>query len=163
MAKTFDAFGVEAVEEEPHYHKHIRNIAINLACQAHLPSCITSASAKFTEFMEGTRNGFSNDLETSIFCNGILNATKKEFDFMWKLYTNSDVSSRRSFYLRSIGCIEDEEILTKLIMNTIESDDIDNTNDEWLTIVQSVYSNGPVGLQVALKFLRENYNAFIGL
>lgn len=151
------------MEEEPHYHKHIRNIAINWACQAHLPSCITSASAKFAEFMEDTRNGFSSDHETSIFCNGILNATKKEFDFMWNLYRNSDVLSRRNFYLRSIGCIEDKEILTTFIMKTIESDDIDNTNDEWLTIVQAVYSNGPIGLQVALKFLRENYDAFIGL
>lgn len=163
MAKTFDAFGVEAVEEEPHYHKHIRNIAINWACQAHLESCITSASAKFSEFMEGKRVGFSSDHETSMFCNGILKGGTKEFDFMWNLYKNSDVSSRRSFYLSSMGCIEDENILTRFIMTIIESSDLDNTNGEWLTIMQAVYANGPIGMRVAMAFLRENYDEFIGL
>jgi aminopeptidase N len=113
--------------------------------------------------MEDKRVGFSSDHETSMFCNGILNATEKEFDFMWNLYKNSSVSSRRSFYLSSIGCIENEKILTRFIMTIIEIGTIDNTNDEWLTIVQAVYANGPIGMRVTFKFLRENYDEFIGL
>jgi ERAP1-like C-terminal domain len=162
LAKTFEAFGAEEVEGEPHYHKHIRNIAINWACQAHLESCISATHDKFKEFMEAKRVGFSSDHESSIFCNGILMAKREEFDFMWNLYNGTTEASRRSFYLRSMGCIEDDEILTTLIDTTLSSD-IDNANDEWFTIITAVYSNGPKGLSVTLRFLRENYDAFIGL
>lgn len=163
LAKTFNAYGAVGSEGEPHYHKHIRNIAINWACQAHLEACISETRDKFREFMEGERLGFSNDHETSLFCNGILTATEKEFDFMWSLYKNSAEASRRSLFLRSMGCIEDEEILTRFIKKTLESGEIDNNNNEWRTILEAVYSNGPTGLRVVLKFLREKYDDFIGL
>lgn len=161
LTKTFNAFGADEVEGEPHYHKHIRNIAINWACQAHLESCINQTRNKFRKFMEG--DGFSNDHETSLLCNGILTAKDEEFDFMWSLYKSSTEVSKRTLYLKSMGCIEDEDILTKLIKMALESDEIDNTNNEWFTIIEAVYSNGPIGLRVALKFLRENYDDFIGL
>ena len=163
LAKTFNAFGAEEIEGEPHYHKHIRNIAINWACQAHLDACIEQTRDKFREFMEGERVGFSNDHETSLLCNGILKAEEEEFNFMWSLYKTSTETSRRSLYLRSMGCIENEEILTRFIKMTLESNEIDNTNNEWRTIIEAVYSNGPIGLKVALKFFRENYDDFIGL
>jgi ERAP1-like C-terminal domain len=113
--------------------------------------------------MEEKRVGFSADHETSIFCNGILMAKREEFDFMWNLYNRTTEASRRSFYLRSMGCIEDDEILTTLIDTILSSDNLDNDNDEWFTIITAVYSNGPIGLNVTLRFLREEYDAFIGL
>lgn len=136
MAKTFDAYGVESVDLEPHYHKHIRNIGVSWACQAHLAKCHAETSTKFAEFMDGTIPGFSSDHEATLFCNGILKATEKEFDFMWNLYRNSKISSRRRFYLRSIGCIESDKILTRFIASIVESDEVDNDNEEWLTIIQ---------------------------
>lgn len=164
LTKTFDAFGVEAVEGEPHYHKHIRNIAINWACQAHLESCINGTRDKFTDFMERRISGFSSDHEAALFCNGILMATEEEFSFVWNLYRSSKDASKRIFYLRSMGCIENEAILTRFIKTILDEDsDIDNTNNEWLTIVQAVYSNGPVGLRVTLTFLRSYPDEFIGL
>ena len=62
-----------------------------------------------------------------------------------------------------MGCIENEEILTKFMKMIIESNEIDNNNSEWFTIVQAVYSNGPIGLRVALKFMRIYYDDLIGL
>lgn len=163
LEKTFNAFGAEEVEDEPHYHKHIRNIAINWACQAHLEACLSEARDKFKEFRDGKSVRLSSDHETSIFCNGNLLADEAEFDFMWSLFNSSSVESRRSFYLRSMGCIENEAILTRFIRTIIVSDDIDNSNNEWLTIVEVIYSNGPIGLNVTLRFLRENYDDFLGL
>jgi hypothetical protein len=163
LAKTYSAFGAEEVDGEPHYHKHIRNLAINWACQAHLESCLSETRDKFNELIDGRRVGFSSDHETALFCNGILKADEKEFDFMWNLFNSSTIATSRSFYLRSMGCIENEEILTRLIKTIIESKDIDNRNNEWLTIVQAVYANGPIGMKVAMKFMRENYDEFIGL
>lgn len=160
LTKTFEAFGAEEVEDEPHYHKHIRNIAINWACHAHLESCINKTRDKFKEFRTGTR--LSSDHETALLCNGIREADELEFNFMWESFTNSGDASRRMLYLQSIGCIENEEILTRFINTILDSNDI-NDNVERLTIIQAVYSNGPIGLNVTLKFLREEYDDFLGL
>jgi hypothetical protein len=162
-AKTFNTFGVVAIDDEPHYHKHIRNLALPWACQAHLESCLAEANEKFNELIDGTRTGFTSDHESNIYCNGVLNGTEKEFRFLWNSYEASTVTPRRRFYLQSIGCIENEEILSEFIGSIVEKTETVKQNDEWLTIVQATYANGPIGMNVTMKFLRTDYDYFIGL
>ena len=38
--------------------------------------------------------------------------------------------------MRSIGCIESDKMLTRFIASIVESDEVDNENEEWLTIIQ---------------------------
>lgn len=164
LEKTYNAFGAEEVSGEPHYHKHIRDIAITWACRAHLETCITSTRDKFVEFMEGDRVAFPSDTESALFCNGNRKTDMNGFNSLWRLFNNSADASRRSFYLKSMGCIENDAILSRFIETIIESGDVDNVNNnEWLTIVEAVYSNGPIGLSVALRFMRNNYDELIGL
>ena len=106
----------------------------------------------------------SVDHESVIFCKGLIMITEHEFDFIWKLFKRTKSPLRRSLYLNSMGCIEDESILMKFIMMIIESKDIDNdVNNEWEIILKATYSNNAVGLRVTLQFLRQHYDAFIGL
>lgn len=84
-----------------------------------------------------------------------------EFDFIWNLFNSSTDAAERKFYLRSIGCIEDKEILTRFISEVLESDISGNGNDEWITIIEAVYRNGPIGMKVAQRFLRDEYNFII--
>lgn len=111
--------------------------------------------------MDGNRVGFSSDHETSIFCSGILMATAQEFDFMWNLFNSTTDASRRKFYLRSMGCIENDDILTRFIKKVLEIDISGNQNDEWITIIEAVYRNGPIGMKVAQHFLRDEYDEMI--
>lgn len=150
--KTYRAFGVDEVAGEPHYHKHIRNIAINWACQAFLDTCVNATRDKVRELIDGKREQLSTEHESAILCNGVLFADMEEFDYMWGSFNSSSVPSKRRLYLESMGCIESEVILTRFINLILESDDI--RSDEWLTIITAVYSNGPIGLSVALNFLR---------
>lgn len=162
LSKTYNEFGVEVIDDEPHYHKHIRNIAINWACQAHLSACLDDIRDVFSEFMEKGLQ-FPSDHEAALYCNGLLMAGKHEFDFMWNLFNGTDDSKERRLYLESMGCIENEDILMEFIKTIIESDDIDKDSTEWLTIVEAVYANGPIGLSVILRFMRTYYNEFSGL
>lgn len=111
--------------------------------------------------MNEKRVGFSSDHETSIFCNGILMATAQEFNYMWNLFNSTTNASRRKFYLRSMGCIENNEILTIFINKVLDDDISGNGNDEWITIIEAVYRNGPIGMKVAQHFLRGEYEEII--
>jgi len=166
LTQTFDSFGAKvaaAQHDGAHYHKDMRDIAINWACQVHLPSCLNDTRDKFREFMRG--NGLG-DHEAAIFCNGLRSAGRDEFDFMWNLFNSTSERTRRALLLRSMGCIENEELLTRFITQIINGTDnsIDNRdNNEWMTIITSVYANGPIGLRVVLEFLRLHYEPLMEL
>lgn len=91
-------------------------------------------------------------------------AQAEEFDFVWNLFRISSDAARRKFYIRSIGCMENEEILMRFIRKVLDDDiTADNSgNDEWISIIEAVYRNGPIGMKVAQHFLRTEYE-FISL
>jgi DNA-binding response OmpR family regulator len=108
-------------------------------------------------------SAISVDHEAAIYCNGLITASRREFDFMWYLFTRTRDVARRRMLLKALGCVEDEMILMRFIRRIIESNDIDNEDNEWETILRATFTNGPLGLNVTLNFLRYNYDDFIGL
>lgn len=164
VTRSYNTFGAEEVKGEPHYHKHARNIAINWACQAHLEVCINETRDKLNDFIARNRAEISVDHKSAIFCHGNRRAGAQEFETLWNMLSGTSEPDRRSFYLQSMACIENEEILTRLIETIIDDENvIDNTNNEWLTIIEAVSSNGPIGLRVVLNFLRTYYDEVMGL
>lgn len=162
MAKTYDTFGSKEKDDEPHYHKHIRNIAINWACQAHLESCLNDTRKLYHDFIdEGKQTQLSKDHEPEILCNGLLKANDEEFEAILKLFKSTKDATRRELYLRSMGCIENEEVLTRFMNTILDKDTLDD--DEWETVISVVYSNGPIGMRVAMRFFRYKYKDFIDL
>lgn len=163
VARTFEAFGVEETTGEPHYHKHIRNIAINWACQAHLDSCLSETRTKIDELREGMRVAISSDHESEVLCRGMMTADLDQFDYVWDLFTKSTDLDQRSVYIHSMGCVEDDDLLTRLIHTILVGDDLIDGSDEWLSVMQSVYDDGPIGMRVTFDFLRFNVDEFLGL
>ncbi|KAG5671283.1 hypothetical protein PVAND_001488 [Polypedilum vanderplanki] len=162
LTKVFSTYGIDEQDDEENHHKLMRNIVIEWSCGVHLQSCLDVTRDKlWSYFLDEESPSLSIDHEDIIFCHGLIMATKYEFDFIWKVFKRTTSSSRRLFYLRAMGCIEDDEILMKFIMAIIESDDL--TADEIVTILKATYSHNHVGLRVTLQFLRSYYDAVIGL
>lgn len=96
----------------------------------------------------------SNDHRSVVMCNGALKAGRDVYEELFVLYdTPGQVNSERVLLLQTIGCIENEEILTDFISKY-------NAVDHWLTLIQAVYANGPIGMRVAQKFLKDNFEEF---
>lgn len=90
--------------------------------------------------------------------------TDYEFDFIWNEFKQTVDFNKRSLYLSSMGCIQNESVLKKFIMMIVEDSDINNTeNNEWRIILKASYSNNAVGLRVTLQFLRQHYDFMIEL
>lgn len=96
----------------------------------------------------------------TVFC---LNASETDYESILNLFKATKDPAKRELYLRSMGCIENEEILTRFINTIIEKNILDNGNDEWDLVIRVVYSNGPVGMRVAMRFLRYKYMKFLSL
>ena len=98
----------------------------------------------------------SADHRATIMCNGAIKGGVTTYGFLWESYMNSNQASEKSLMLKTIGCIENREILADYITRYNRV-----TKDEWFTVIQSVYLNGPIGMNVAMEFLNvefENFN-----
>lgn len=157
LEKTYNAYGSEVKSEEPHHHKHIRNIAINWACQAHLPECLNQTNALFMQTFHNPNIELPLDHKSAIMCYGVVKSDLSVYEYLWGLYT-SRISDDLLLVLRTIGCMENEEILTKFIGNYKNA-----IGSHWLTIIRAVYANGPVGMKVTLNFLSEHFDEFSAL
>ena len=91
-------------------------------------------------------------------CNGVINGNVAIYSSLWDSYNISSSASDKILYLKSIGCIEQEEVLSLYIKRYQ-----DVAEDEWFTVIQSVYMNGPIGLKVAMEFLNKDFTVFYSL
>lgn len=137
--------------DEPYHHRFIRNIAIDWACQAHLPECLSDTSTLFQQTIDDPDFKLPLDHKSEIMCYGVVNSGYGVYERLWDLYGNtSDV-----LILQTIGCMENEEILTNFIGNYQNA-----SESHWLTIIQAVYENGPIGMKVVINFLNEHLVEF---
>lgn len=96
----------------------------------------------------GNFDHLPNDHRRAIMCNGVRNATKDTYEKLFDLYN----SSSNIQILQSIGCIENEEIMSEFILNYEQI--------PLMTLFRAIYTNGPTGLNVVLNFLKDNQEAF---
>lgn len=160
IEKVYKSYGSQVKTNEPHHHKHIRNIAINWACQAHLEECLNDTKNLMDiAIKDDAFDKLSNDHRTAIMCNGVLEANFSVYQSFFKFYNSSTkTNSEKLQILRTIGCIEKEEILKDFIE---KYDKVELSH--FLTLIQAVYWNGPIGLRVTMKFLREKHEEFNNL
>lgn len=158
FTKVFHKYGTIEQSDSEHHEKHIRNIAVNWACQAHLPDCLEQTADLLDTILKDSTFVISNDHKSTIMCNGAITADRDKYNLLWERYGSAQTEVDRTLLLKTIGCIEDKDILEMFIRNFSKVDD-----DDWLIIIQSVYANGPVGLNVTMEFLDKKYEEFMDL
>ncbi|XP_030080693.1 aminopeptidase N [Drosophila hydei] len=161
VSDQFDKFGVNDINGEHHLTKFTRNVVINIACLAGLKTCLDETHAKLFALVEqGTP--IQPNLQMPVYCNGLKQADDQVFDFVYdKLMTSTNQAERR-LLISALGCAQDEKQLHKYV-----SSSIDLTNQlliqERYTLLSPTYSRGPVGLNVCIDFLLNNWEAYAKL
>jgi hypothetical protein len=120
-----------------------------------LPECLTQTAEQLNKGIRSTEFAISSDLKEAIMCNGARTANNTAFGHLWDLYTESSKASEKKLLLKSMGCIQNREILKNYI-NTYKK----VGDDEWFTVIQAIYLNGPIGLNVTMEFLESSYIEF---
>lgn len=159
VAPLFTKFGVEVVDKEPKLDRYARQVAINLACQAGLESCLTKTAEKLQEVVSG-KTIVHPDLQSAIYCNGLRQANKTTFDFMLEKMFASEDQAERTLIIAALGCSSNNETLTSYLALAIKEGD-DLRLQERTRVLVAPVNNGELGLRVMLSFIRENYAAII--
>lgn len=140
---------------ESNFDKHLRNLAIKWACLSGSLEC-REISVKNLEILIGAPEAIAPDLKASTLCEGIRYGTAETFQIIWDSLDQTDNQADRRVILESLGCTEDETVLKMFLESTL-NDTFNYRKAELNKILKAVYSNGDVGLKIALDFLATNY------
>lgn len=142
-------------DDESNFDVHLRNIAIKWACLSGSLECHETSLKNLEKFIE-TPDAISPDLKASTICEGIRYGNTEEFQIIWDSLDDTENQADRRVILESMGCSEDETVV-KLYLESTLNDKFNYRKSELNIILKAVYSNGHVGLNIALDFLTTNY------
>uniref|UniRef100_V5I8G3 Aminopeptidase N n=1 Tax=Anoplophora glabripennis TaxID=217634 RepID=V5I8G3_ANOGL len=133
-------------------------LVLKWACELGHEECIKYATETFKSFKESSSLDDYNAREV-IFCNGIRHSenVKEDWEFLWKIYTNSLSVHEQNDILNALGCAEDKELLLSYLQKVITTDSGIKRQDA-VTVFKSVLSSS-VGLEAVKEYLKTNVSA----
>lgn len=156
----YNRLGVDIVANEPKLNRYARSIAINLACQAGLESCLNQTSSKLQQVVENGAQ-IAPDLQGPIYCNGLRQASAHTYFYLQNKMLQSEDQAERTLIIAALGCSQDESILTQFLNLAITPDAL--RLQEKSRVLAAPVNNGELGLRVMINFIRYNFNALLAV
>lgn len=153
----YNRFGLDVVKNESRVNKYSRIIAINIACQAQLQSCLTQTNQRLNNMLE-SQIAIHQDLIPPIYCNGMRVAGVATFNAMKSKLLQSTVPNERLAIISGISCTQNTALLKFLLLFAVESASPLSKPERQRIISTSISVNGE-SLLAIIEFLQDNYKA----
>lgn len=157
----YNRLGVEVVPNEPKLERYARSIAINLACQAGLSTCLSQSADKLQQVISSGAK-IAPDLQSALYCNGLRQSNATTFFYLQNKMLNSEDQAERTLIINALGCAQDEVLLTQYLNLAIIPGDALRLQEKFRVLVAPV-NNGELGLRVMMEFIRFNFHAIIAI
>lgn len=153
----YNRLGFEVVENEPKLDRYARTLAINLACQAGLESCLNQTSQKLRQSaLTGVK--IAPDVQSAIFCNGLRTSNSTIFFYLQNKMFQSQDQAERTLIINALGCSQDETLLSQYLNLAILPGNALRLQEKSRVLAAPV-NNGELGLRVMMNFIRNNFQA----
>lgn len=154
---AFNHFTVTDNPSESHFEKLTRNVVINWACAVDAEECLTQTSSQLAEVVSNKTEDINPNLKSVVYCNGLRNAERNSFLFIWDRMQRSQDPAERTLITNALGCSQDADLLNLFLETSLDdSPDTNYRGQERSRVFSSVYSGGKVGLETAMRFLDKN-------
>lgn len=160
----YNRLRVDIVSGEPKLDRYARSLAINLACQAGLPACLTQTTEKLKEVVEG--GNIPADLKSVIYCNGLRGeGTTDAFNFLKSNLEmlKSEDQAERTLIIAALGCSQDESLLTDYLKSTFQPDSNLLGLQEKFRVLVAPVNNGELGLRVMINVIHEHFDDILNI
>jgi aminopeptidase N len=148
----FTRLGTNIVNNEQRVDRYARTVAINIACQAQLESCLTQTTQSLQTMID-SGNALAPDLVAPMYCNGLRKAAL--FNAMKDKMLQSTSQAERNTIITSLGCTQDMNLLSNLLGMAIDST-VTLSNNEKTRILSAPMNNGEASVKAMLAFAKEN-------
>ncbi|KAF7280353.1 hypothetical protein GWI33_006129 [Rhynchophorus ferrugineus] len=148
-------------EANSHIKAFTKVLASSWACGLGHEGCLQEANSLFKEYKNN--QVIDQDIRSVVFCNALrYSKDSTDYDFMWTAYNNANSANEQSTILTALGCITDKSILKDYLQETIKNTDESRIQyQDVFTVFSAVYSGSLIGVDVALDFFRDNYDAIV--
>jgi aminopeptidase N len=149
--------GANIIANEPRVDRYARALAMNTACQAAHPVCLSQATEGL-ENMLSTGNAVAPDLVTPIYCNGIRAASAATFTAFQNKMLSSTSQAERNAIISGLGCTHNTALLSSLFSFAVDTSSA-LSSTERSRILTSAINIGESSIRTMIEFLRTNYQA----
>lgn len=155
VQKIFNRLAVIVIENEHRLDRYARNIAIDIACQTQMDSCLTQTAAELQKMLDGAVE-IEADVKASIYCNGLRTADETTFEAFYEKMSQSVLEVERNLMIVALGCIQNSEILSKFLKAAFDPQTLLSTVEK-SSVLSSLRSTNTASTLALINFARENY------
>lgn len=104
-------YGLPVSADEEHTRKLTRINVFPLLCNLEYSPCLAEAPEIFQNWRLNDVE-FHQDIQNIVYCNGIRQGSRADWDFLAEQYGNAREDTQRLRMLNALGCSNSDEILT---------------------------------------------------
>jgi aminopeptidase N len=154
VTEVFTQFGMEVIDYEHKFDRYLRSLAIQLACQFKIESCLKGVSEKLKSVL--ANNEISPDLQAAVYQNALRNADAADYRKMIEKLLVTEDQGQRTVMIAALGCTIDKNLQIELL-NLALSSDKGIRRQEKLRIFNAWTNGGAAGIEGAMEFVKNNY------
>ncbi|XP_038105291.1 aminopeptidase Ey-like [Culex quinquefasciatus] len=156
--KLFVEMGFNELVNEPHEHQRLRAMVIEWSCRMGSIICRFGSNQLMQANMDGVQT-LPPYIKHSVYCGGMMEATQAQFQALFQIYQQSGDPAERAMYISALGCNENYEFLSAYMTVTLGTgQEVRLLPNEWLLILQSVYSRTNKGLDAFRAWMQTHIN-----
>ncbi|XP_037798491.1 aminopeptidase N-like isoform X2 [Penaeus monodon] len=156
----YKAVGFDDKAEDPYLLKEKRRLAVEWACSLGHGHCLQRARALYRRWMLDPANEsiISPDIKPTVYCRAIEEGGEAEWDFAWRRYLETDVSTEINVLLDALACTKETWILARYLEMSVDP----KTHMKRQDAVRALGGIGKkeMGRPLVLDYLNEHWNDF---
>ncbi|RZF41809.1 hypothetical protein LSTR_LSTR005271 [Laodelphax striatellus] len=135
-----------------------RIVLFSLLSKFEIPSAVSFAHNKFTDWL--LKNGTKPEVDVRgiIFETAIKNSSKEEWDKLWQIYLKEDDPQESSRLRNTLVASRDSALIERLI--ELGKDENNVRSQDYIMMLASI-SHHPVGNKVVWKFVRDHWSYLV--
>ncbi|XP_011870129.1 PREDICTED: uncharacterized protein LOC105563274 [Vollenhovia emeryi] len=156
LSTMYDEIGFDDHDDDEHLDKLNREIILQWACKLHKTECIKNSVDLFAAWRENFAP-IPRNARPAVYCTAIREGSTDDWEFLWNQYLKTNFVSQKKIIISTLGCSINETVLQNYLGRAIEKYDPASytaiRRQDVSAVFASVYSAGPVGVNVTLNFL----------
>ena len=112
----------ETQDKDEHLDILGRRTASTWMCKVNYETCLTSAKAKFADFLTG--KDIDPEIKDVVYQTGIRTGTKEDWHFMLEQFKKETVASEIKRFIFALAASEDEDVIQEYLQLTLDRDTI---------------------------------------
>lgn len=130
---------------------------MNMACNLGHEKCIEESKKMWNKFKNSPNDRVPVNSRRYVYCTGLRYGDGSDYDYLFRLYENSENTADMVVILRALGCTRNAQKLEHLLQQSVHNDLIRNHDKS--NVVSYAVQGNPENMRVVLKFLENNYAA----